>query len=109
MHYNLVIISNNILDDFLNNINMTYQIFNTNHYLIDEYTLNNNVTFDYAILTDPKSFGEIEVLKDDNVIIVNYYFQTSKEHIFFIGKENNSNLDLRKQLEIIMNYFQENN
>lgn len=109
MHYNLVIIANDNFDNLLNNINMTYQVFDFNHFLINEYTLNNDVTFDYAILTDPKSFGSVDVLKDDNVIIVNYYFQTSKEHIFFIGKENKSNLDLRNQLEIILNYFQENN
>ena len=109
MHKSIVIISNYNFEDFLKNINIDYQIFDESYYLINEYTLNDNTTFDYAIVSNPNSIKQIDCLKDGQIIICNYYFQTSKENIFLIGKENNSKKGIFEQFQTVINYLLGNN
>ncbi|HHX00228.1 MAG TPA: hypothetical protein GX740_02855 [Acholeplasmataceae bacterium] len=106
MHIDLVIITDEKLNIKTNNLN--YQIFDSSHYLVDDYTLNTGITFDYLITSSLDALKHIDLLKDEDYIICNYFFQTSKEHIFFIGKENKSTKSIQEQLDTVIDFFNNN-
>lgn len=75
--------------------------------IIDSYHFslkNEIITFDYLIIKDYKKLENIKKLDcliDDNVIITNYYLQSSLEHIFAL----NQNDDVTSQLQKIVNFI----
>lgn len=106
MHYSLVIITDEqIKNPKLDTIN--YIILDETHYLVSDYLLNNNISFDFIIVSNINSLDNIQILKEDGNVICNFFLQTSSEHIFFIGKENNSKLTINEQINNIIDYLTE--
>jgi thioredoxin reductase len=104
MHFDLVIISNlPVPVEKLKNIN--YCVYDESTFLQNHYQTSNHITFDYVIVSNPKTLTKIEVLKDFDKIITNQYFQTSIEHIFVVGDYNQSCLSIERQWESIISFL----
>jgi len=104
MHYDLIILSNSKLNNPKINI-LNYKIYSDELFLVNNYTLNNEDNFDYIIVENPKSLKNIDILKDNTTIICNCFMQTSVDHIFFIGSENNSSFSISEQLDIVLDFL----
>lgn len=104
MHYDLIILSNLELTNPKFKL-LNYKTSSEDLFLVNNYELNNGDTFDYLITDNPSSLKNIDVLKDGNIIICNYFLQTSLDHIFYIGKENNSSLPKNEQLDLILDFL----
>ena len=104
MHFDLVILYNKEINNkVLENLN--YKILSEDHYLIDDHNLNNNISFDYAIIYNKSALKNIDILEDEGSIICNFFFQTNIDHIFFIGKENNSKKTINEQVNIVLEFL----
>lgn len=104
MHYDLVIITSEKLDNQLLK-KFSYLILDDTHFLIDEYQTSNNIQFDYAIITNKNALKKLKlVLNDDQQVITNYFFQTSEEHIFLIGN-NQSKKSLSEQFDHVLDFL----
>lgn len=104
MHYDLVIITSEKLEDQLLD-KFNYLILDNNHFLINEYQTNNNIQFDYVIATNKNALKNMKlILNDDLQIITNYFFQTSEEHIFLIG-DNQSPKTLSAQFHHVLDFL----
>ncbi|MDD3999577.1 MAG: hypothetical protein PHX62_01610 [Bacilli bacterium] len=103
MHYDLIIICDydpkNIFEEF------NFLRLSPSSYLIGPYETNEEISFDYLIFSDPLALNNQAVLMDFEFIITNYYFQTSFEQYFCIGKANKSNLAIEKQFQRIKEYL----
>ena len=104
MHYDLIIISNlDLKNEIFENIN--YLILDDSHYLINPHLTNTNINFDYLIFSNIDSVKNLDLLTDNNFIITNSYFQTNLDHIFAIGKINNSQKSIDQQLVDIKDFL----
>jgi len=104
MHYQLIIISNDkYVNSSLNNIDYLY--LDESHSLKDYYHTDNNLSFDYLIFKNLETINNLDILVDDDKVITNYYFQTNYDHIFAIGKINNSKLEENDQVNKILEFL----
>lgn len=104
MHFDLILLTNSkITNPLLSNFN--YKLLDENHFLVNDYTLDNGISFDYIIVEKIEALKNIDILKDENSVICNYYYQTNIEHIFFVGKENNSKKEITEQINQILEYL----
>ena len=104
MHFDLILLTKeNYNNPLLSKFN--YKLIDNGNYLIDEYTLDNGISFDYIILENLEALKNIDIMQDDNSVICNYYYQTSIDNIFYVGKENNSKKSICEQIDQILEYL----
>lgn len=104
MHIDLILLTDKPITNLLLR-NFNYKQLSTDHFLVNDYTLNNEISFDYIIIENQNCLKNINVLKDDDTVIVNCFFQTNLDHIFFVGKENKSNKTIDEQIDIILEFL----
>lgn len=104
MHYNLLIITNGVVP--------IHHLKHFNYLLLDEktnletnYLTCNGITFDYLIFSNITNLKNVDLLKENDFVITNMYFQTNYEHIFAIGPINHSHLPIETQWEIIIHFL----
>lgn len=105
-HYNILIISKN---------NPNPEIFNGVEFLCkDDASVSElnfakidgeKISWDYLITDNECILNNFNLFKDDNYFITNYFFQSSIDEIFIIGKHNNSNHDYNYQYQTIIDFL----
>lgn len=102
MHYDIIIISKEFIEQNTDNFNI---LILKQGKLINENEIEGNITFDYLITDNLDSLTNIDILIEDNVVICNYFLQTSIDNIFYIGIENKSKKPITEQLKLIIEYI----
>lgn len=104
MHIDLILLTNEVVTNPLLN-KFEFKQLSTNQVLKDTNNLESGISFDYIIVENQDSLKNLDILKDEDAIICNFFFQTNFENIFFIGKENKSKKSISEQISIILEYL----
>ncbi|MCK9470743.1 MAG: hypothetical protein WC006_04605 [Bacilli bacterium] len=104
MHIDLILLTNEVVTNPLLK-KFEFKQLPTNQVLKDTNNLENGISFDYIIVENQDSLKNLDILKDEDAIICNFFFQTNFENIFFIGKENKSKKSISEQISIILEYL----
>lgn len=104
MDYQVIIISQNDyqLSEELNYTTLDHCILEDENSLIYD---DQKYYFDYLITDDDSLISNLKLEKEHNIIITNYYQETSALNVFAIGKLIKTNRTIEEQLEIITNYI----
>lgn len=65
------------------------------------------ITFDYLIISNPSKLKDIDkldlLIDEDQVIVTNFFLQSSQEHIFAINEKQNATEQLQKIVNFLLN------